>query len=301
MYLLQARDNPEKALSDGSCGQYNPMDSLLNHSGSSFETSSRDRLSGGSGNGDINSYPSSANSSFVPWGPNGVDSHTFGLKTSESSQNQSPIMLERNGKKPFIQNHQMNFGTKEGIACSSTPTKYAYKENNSAKFLSSQHNSSLRAEDEDLIQRVSDVMKIEQCDKLVKMSGDNGLNTTSSTSSNHSQKSSESSNSFYASIPNMPTVNNQSKTFDPVISLMLSNNQPPLQLQNGISFGDKNDKINDQQYRKELLARKELQMHPTYANFIAKNQVNGTKPFPPVRNLENKLQGYSPGTYAVSQ
>ena len=274
------------------------MDSLLNHSGSSLETSSRDRLSGGSGNGDIHSYPSSANSSVLPWGPNGGDSHTFGLKISDSSQNQSPIMLERNGKKPLPPNRQKSFGTKEGLNSSSTPTKYAYKENNSAKFLSSQQNSSFRTEDEDLIQRVSDVMKIEQCDKLVKVSGDNGLNTTSSTSSNHSQKSSESSNSFYASIPNMPPVNNQS--FDPVISLMLSNNQPPIQLQNGLSYGDKNEKSNEQQYR-ELLARKELQMHPTYANFIAQNQMNGTKPVAPVRSVETKLQGYSPGTYAVSQ
>ena len=150
--------------------------------------------------------------------------------------------------------------------------------NVSQRQIISQDHSENHQNDQDLIQRVSDVMKIEQCDKLVKGSGDNGLNTTSSTSSNHSQKSSESSNSFYASIPNMSTVNNQSKSFDPVISLMLSNNQPPLQLQNGIPFGDRNDKISDQQYRKELLARKELQMHPTYANFIAKNQVTKILP-----------------------
>ena len=158
----------------------------------------------------------------------------------------------------------------------------------------------MRSHEENLIQKVSDVVKVEHCDKFVTVPSEHGQNTTSSTSSNHSQKSSESSNSFYASIPNRQMSTQQPSRCDPVISLMLSNNQPPLQLQNGISYGDENGKSSDQQYR-EMLARKELQMHPTYANFIAQNQMNGTKPVAPVRSVETKLQGYSPGTYAVSQ
>ena len=174
----------------------------------------------------------------------------------------------------------------------SSPAKFAYKDYNTAKFSNTQ-NFALRTEEEDLIQKVSDVMKTDQCDKLVRGSVDNGLNTTSSTSSNHSQKSSESSNSFYASIPNRQ----QSSECDPVISLMLSNNQPPLQLHSGIYSGLQ-EANSDKQHR-HIIERKDFQMQPTYANFISQNKLNGSRPVP-ARFHENAHPRYSPGTYAVS-
>ena len=184
-------------------------------------------------------------------------------------------------------------------SCNSSPAKFPYKDCNSAKLLNTQQHFAIRTEDENLIQKVSDVMKMEQnCDKLMKVSVDNGLNTTSSTSSNHSQKSSESSNSFYASIPNRLTIN-QPRECDPVISLMLSNNQPPLQLHSGIYSGIQ-ETNNDKHYR-EMLVRKELQMQqPTYANFLDQSTVNGSRQVP-VRLVGNTQQNFSPGTYAVSQ
>ena len=161
-----------------------------------------------------------------------------------------------------------------------------------------QQTFAIRKEEENLIQKVSDVMKMEQhCDKLTKVSVDNGLNTTSSTSSNHSQKSSESSNSFYASIPNRLT-SNPPRECDPVISLMLSNNRPPLQLHSGI-YSSLQETHNEKDCR-GMIVRKELQMQqPTYANFLEQNAANGARPFP-MRIVGNNHQSYSPGTYAVS-
>lgn len=186
------------------------------------------------------------------------------------------------------------------MSCHSSPAKFAHKDFSTAKYSNSQ-NFVLRTEEEDLIQKVSDVMKMEQCDKLMKVSVD-GLNTASSTSSNHSQKSSESSNSFYASIPNR-LATNQPPVCDPVISLMLSNNQPPLQLHNRVC-SNLQVTNNGEQNREKLLildqlTRKESLMQPTYANFTAKNMVNGTRR-DPVRMAGDTQQGYSPGIYAVS-
>ena len=185
----------------------------------------------------------------------------------------------------------------------SSPAKFAHKDFITAKYSNSQNNFVLRTkEEEDLIQKVSDVMKMEQCDKLMKISVDNGLNTTSSTSSNHSQKSSESSNSFYASIPNR-LASNQPPVCDPVISLMLSNNQPPLQLHNRVCSGLQVTNNSEQNRAKLLiidqLTQKESLFQPTYANFTAKNIFNGTRR-DPVRMVGDNQQSYSPGIYAVS-
>ena len=213
------------------------------------------------------------------------------------SQNNPAVRESNRGQN--VRSYASKANTVESDAsCNSTPAKFAYKDCNTAKLLNTQQHYAIRTEEENLIQKVSDVMKMEQnCDKLMKVSVDNGLNTTSSTSSNHSQKSSESSNSFYASIPNRLT-NNQPRDCDPVISLMLSNNQPPLQLHSGI-YGGLQETNNDKHYR-EMLVRKELQMQqPTYANFLDQNTVNGVRPLP-VRLVGNTQQSFSPGTYAVS-
>ena len=86
-------------------------------------------------------------------------------------------------------------------SCNSSPSKFAYKDNVSSKF-SSKQNFAMRSHEENLIQKVSDVVKVEHCDKFVTVPSEHGQNTTSSTSSNHSQKSSEYSNSYYYSIKN---------------------------------------------------------------------------------------------------
>ena len=113
VYLLQsARDNPAILTENGAEGNYNPVDSLLNHSGSSIETSYRDRLSGGSGNGFLSSYASSANSSVFPWYPNGADSNSVGLKVTDL---QSPKLHEQAGKRQ-LRHYQQNISAeKEGM------------------------------------------------------------------------------------------------------------------------------------------------------------------------------------------
>ena len=182
-------------------------------------------------------------------------------------------------------------------SCNSSPSKFAYKDNVSSKFSSKQH-FAMRSHEENLIQKVSDVVKVEHCDKFVTVPVEHGQNTTSSISSNHSQKSSESSNSFYTSIPDRQMTMQQPSKCDPVISLMLSNNQPPLQLHSGI-YGARQDISNDKQFR-EMLARKEFQMQPTYANFAAKHMPNGTDRSGQGRLVENTYPSYSPGIYNVS-
>ena len=113
VYLLQsARDNLEIPIENGADGQYNPVDSLLNHSGSSIETSYRDRLSGGSGNGFLSSYPSSANSSVFPWCPNGAEPNSFGIKITDI---QSPKLHEQVGKRQLRNHHQKISAEKEGM------------------------------------------------------------------------------------------------------------------------------------------------------------------------------------------
>ena len=117
VYLLQAKDNQELQQNDGITGHYNPMDSLLNHSGSSAETNSRERFSAGSGNGGLSSYPSSANSSVLPWCSNGAESNFYASKMPENNHLQSPNLNgdgERRTFKNSSTSHQTNFATKGG-------------------------------------------------------------------------------------------------------------------------------------------------------------------------------------------
>ena len=115
VYLLQsARDNPAILTENGAEGNYNPVDSLLNHSGSSIETSYRDRLSGGSGNGFQSSYNSSANSSVYPWSTNGAESNSYGLKITENVHIQSPNLQEQGLKRQTINSQQKHSASKAG-------------------------------------------------------------------------------------------------------------------------------------------------------------------------------------------
>ena len=115
MYLLQTRDNSDLQLVNSTGGQYDQMDSLLNHSGSSIETSHRERLSGGSGNGGLCSYPSSANSSVLPsWCSNGAESNTFGHKILENSHIQSPSLYEHVDRRQIKDSQHKVTTTKQG-------------------------------------------------------------------------------------------------------------------------------------------------------------------------------------------
>ena len=117
MYLLQSKENQELQINEGINGHYNPLDSLLNHSGSSGETNSRERYSAGSANGGLSSYPSSANSTVLPWCSNGAESNCYASKMPENSHLQSPNLngdCERRKLKNNSTGQQKNFATKGG-------------------------------------------------------------------------------------------------------------------------------------------------------------------------------------------
>ena len=310
VYLLQTKDNQEFHSPKTFDTHYSHIDSMLNHSGSSGETNG-DRCLVGSVNGGTNSYPSSANSSILPWCSNGAESNFQSSHLQEKSHTSPPnsnVERERGKSNESIGGcssftHNSEHG-KQFSSCVSSPANIAHKEHNAAKYSSSQ-NFALRTEEEDLIQKVSDVMKMEQCDKVIKTAVDNGHHTSSSTSSNRSQKSSESSNSFYASIRSSGT-STQPAPYNPVISLMLSNNQPPLQLHNRVSSGLQTANLSELNNEKlamlDKLKRRENglpQTQPTYANFLNASAAND-KRLEPAHTIGDQRRGYLPGIYAVS-
>ena len=115
--------------------------------------------------------------------------------------------------------------------------------------LSPNQNYPLRTqEDEDLIQKVSDVMKMDehgsdmaqqQVPKTTLKDTSNPSSCGSTVNSQKSNSAESSSNSFsYVAMPQ--NTNDQAPpvaTCNPVISMMLSNNQPPIQFHHQIHAG----------------------------------------------------------------